>query len=92
MAPCTHPAFLPNVKKLPLELKKARVFLNPENIQVTHATQNPPCFFYYVFGKGRAAGVQLENHICGMAYSIAQTAIVCFVSPNIYQVSITACP
>ena len=35
-------------------------------------------------GKGRAAGVQPENHVVsGTAYGIAQTAVVCLESPFI---------
>ena len=41
-------------------------------------------------GKGRAAGVQRENHVSGIAYGIAETAVVCIVSPDI--IPITACP
>ena len=35
-------------------------------------------------GKDRAAAVQLENHVVsGIAYRIAQTAVVCVESPDI---------
>ena len=35
-------------------------------------------------GKGGAAGVQLENHVSGITYGIAQTAAVCVVSPDYF--------
>ena len=42
-------------------------------------------------GKGLAAKVQLENHlVSGLAYGIAQTAVVFEVSTDI--LSITTCP
>ena len=41
--------------------------------------------------KFRAARVQFDNHVVsGIAYGIAQTAVVCVVPPDI--ISITACP
>ena len=46
---------------------------------------------YIYMGKGLAAKVQLENHlVSGLAYGIAQTAVVFEVSTDI--LSITTCP
>ena len=75
-----------------LKKKKSFVPPNTEKKKTTNATQIPPCFIYYKYnGKYREAGVQLENYVVsGIAYSIAQTAVVCVISPDI--ISITACP
>ena len=60
---------------------------NPEKINQPIQPKFYPSLFTVYIGKGRASGVQLENHVYGIADGIAQTDVV---SPD--TISIIACP
>ena len=75
-------------------LKNVIHISSPRKRKINNRATQPQIYhalFTLYMRKFRAARVQFDNHVVsGIAYGIAQTAVVCVVPPDI--ISITACP